>query len=340
MLSTQIVSSMVKIRLIWADSLKGVLILLVLLGHAIQYTIGEACYTNHLWNMIYSFHMPAFMAVSGFLAYKVEGAGPLLSTIWRRFQQLMIPYLSWSFLIILIDGNFNVGRIQELILFPDKGLWFLWVLFFIIVIFNLCGWIAEKLKVNMAFIVFMIGLPLVLFTVFCKIKLLGIQFIAYYFIFYASAYYFHKYYDKFATVKSWLLALLGAIWGFLAWFWQMHEIPSFLAWIPIPATIVQYMYRFITAFIAIYVLLVLSPQVLDTNSKWNIPMMIIGKLSLGVYSINFFVLGHIVPLMKESGLSESMTILFSFIMGSICAWVIIWVLAQWRFTARCLLGKV
>lgn len=25
---------------------------------------------NYLWNLIYSFHMPAFMAISGFLAYR------------------------------------------------------------------------------------------------------------------------------------------------------------------------------------------------------------------------------------------------------------------------------
>ena len=60
-------------RLIWADSLKGWLIMLVVLGHAIQGAMGTACDTNHLWNMIYSFHMPGFMAVSGFLTFRVGG---------------------------------------------------------------------------------------------------------------------------------------------------------------------------------------------------------------------------------------------------------------------------
>lgn len=55
---------MEKERLIWADSLKGWLILLVILGHAIQSTLGKWCFDNHLWNFIYSFHMPAFIAVS------------------------------------------------------------------------------------------------------------------------------------------------------------------------------------------------------------------------------------------------------------------------------------
>lgn len=61
---------MEKKRLVWADSLKGWLIILVVLGHAIQNTLGVECDNDHLWNIIYSFHMPAFMAISGFLAYR------------------------------------------------------------------------------------------------------------------------------------------------------------------------------------------------------------------------------------------------------------------------------
>lgn len=59
-------------RLIWADSLRGILIVLVVLGHAIQAQLGDGCFTNHVWNYIYSFHMAAFMAVSGWLSYRVS----------------------------------------------------------------------------------------------------------------------------------------------------------------------------------------------------------------------------------------------------------------------------
>ncbi len=55
--------------MIWADSLKGWLMILVIIGHAIQTVVGGECNENHLWNIIYSFHMPAFMAVSGWFAY-------------------------------------------------------------------------------------------------------------------------------------------------------------------------------------------------------------------------------------------------------------------------------
>ena len=62
-------------RLLWADTLKGWLMLLVILGHAIQTVMPEACYQGHIWNLIYSFHMPAFMAVSGYFAYRANRYG-------------------------------------------------------------------------------------------------------------------------------------------------------------------------------------------------------------------------------------------------------------------------
>lgn len=64
-----------KQRLIWADSLKGWLMILVILGHAIQTIMLEDCNNDHVWNIIYSFHMPAFMAVSGWFAYRQKQNG-------------------------------------------------------------------------------------------------------------------------------------------------------------------------------------------------------------------------------------------------------------------------
>ena len=54
-------------RLQWVDSMKGILILMVVMGHAVQYCLPMSYETNYCWNLIYSFHMPAFMALSGWL---------------------------------------------------------------------------------------------------------------------------------------------------------------------------------------------------------------------------------------------------------------------------------
>lgn len=81
-----------KKRLIWIDSLKGWLMILVVLGHAIQSSLGDACFQNHLWNLIYSFHMPAFMAISGWFAFSNTSKNINVGSLCkRRFNQLMVP---------------------------------------------------------------------------------------------------------------------------------------------------------------------------------------------------------------------------------------------------------
>ena len=58
-------------RLHYIDNLKGVLILLVVLGHCIQCTDLDFDH-NAVFRYIYSFHMPLFMCVSGFVSYKPD----------------------------------------------------------------------------------------------------------------------------------------------------------------------------------------------------------------------------------------------------------------------------
>lgn len=55
------------------DYLKGIAILLVLVGHCVQYGSGAAFFENAdyldniIMKVIYSFHMPLFIAISGYL---------------------------------------------------------------------------------------------------------------------------------------------------------------------------------------------------------------------------------------------------------------------------------
>ena len=96
-------------RLVWADATKGVLMLLVILGHCIANVIGnEAANTNYWWCLIYSFHMPAFIAISGYLNYRSErknGYNQLLGLVYRRFRQLIVPFLIWSVIFYVVKGG-------------------------------------------------------------------------------------------------------------------------------------------------------------------------------------------------------------------------------------------
>lgn len=54
-------------RLIWADALKGYLILTVILGHAIQYCLPDGqCEVNYWWKLIYSCHIYCYKWICKF----------------------------------------------------------------------------------------------------------------------------------------------------------------------------------------------------------------------------------------------------------------------------------
>ncbi|ERK32040.1 acyltransferase family protein [Clostridium intestinale] len=94
-------------RLDWVDILKGIGILYVLIGHII---INE----NSLLKVyIYSFHMPLFFFISGYL-FKVNST--YLSHIKKRLKTLLIPYTTFFiFSYIVTRILFKLSLLETLV---------------------------------------------------------------------------------------------------------------------------------------------------------------------------------------------------------------------------------
>lgn len=90
------------------DVVKGVAILLVIIGHSIQYGNGEAFFTNNLfynnilYKVIYSFHMPLFMLISGYFFYFSNNKYNTIHLIGNKVRTILIPIISFSFLYFLL----------------------------------------------------------------------------------------------------------------------------------------------------------------------------------------------------------------------------------------------
>ncbi|MDD5200809.1 MAG: acyltransferase family protein [Terrimicrobiaceae bacterium] len=130
------------------DFLKGFLIILVVYGHIIQYLgytsasqwIDSGFWTNPVFKLIYMFHMPLFMAISGYLAAESICRKSTAEIIVRRFQQLIVPVICWTVLydvfFLVPDGVRNgsihltagsiISRISRDAWF---NFWFLWAVF-------------------------------------------------------------------------------------------------------------------------------------------------------------------------------------------------------------------
>lgn len=182
-----------KQRLIWADSLKGWLMILVILGHAIQTVMLEDCSNDHVWNIIYSFHMPAFMAVSGWFAYRQNQNGGGKNVCLRRCKQLLIPYLMWSLISYGLSGDYTMRHLSNMVLYPDAYFWFLWVLFLINLLFVLCKNISYRIHIDELTAICIMCLSLFGVMVAFEIRMFGFQFLSYYFIFYTLGYCMHRF---------------------------------------------------------------------------------------------------------------------------------------------------
>lgn len=128
----------IKGRSIYLDYLKGLLIFLVVLGHSIQY-IGyngyDAVFYNKIFKLIYTFHMPLFLGISGYLTYLSVRKYLWYEFLKKRILTLLVPLFTWSLLHVFItlpfDENFSVADFfnKELDFFLNDY-WFIWAIIF------------------------------------------------------------------------------------------------------------------------------------------------------------------------------------------------------------------
>ncbi len=124
------------------DFIRGVAILLVVLGHNIQYGSGDIFYKsagyfdNSLFKLIYSFHMPLFALLSGYLFFWTMKKS-VNNVLKRRVLSLILPIFCWVSLeyvvkcVVLASKNgFCVLSLFSKYVFSFfHEFWFLWAIF-------------------------------------------------------------------------------------------------------------------------------------------------------------------------------------------------------------------
>lgn len=125
-------------RLEYYDIAKFIAIVTVIYGHCIQHYLDQNPLQNPVYLLIYSFHMPLFMIISGFFSnnsLKLD----FKPFIQKKSLQLLLPYACWQVLSIII--KFILGDVNaESIIRYD--FWFLISLF----ICSLLAWCFYHLK--------------------------------------------------------------------------------------------------------------------------------------------------------------------------------------------------
>lgn len=112
---------------------RGGAICFVVLGHVIQCIISPDNFDDNIFfRIIYSFHMPLFMFISGSLVYNPERS---LNIQWlvKKFKTVAIPFIVWIPIVYVADNMYESMSFEDYLMHvmerPDYAKWFLWVLF-------------------------------------------------------------------------------------------------------------------------------------------------------------------------------------------------------------------
>lgn len=113
-------------RVEYIDKLKGMTIMLVVMGHLAEHSMGI---NDAPFNVMYgSFHMPLFMFLSGIFAYKsfsTYSGAEIAGWMKKKFLRVFVPFIT----VGGFYGLVNTGNPLDVYIGTIGGYWFLPALF-------------------------------------------------------------------------------------------------------------------------------------------------------------------------------------------------------------------
>lgn len=186
------------------DYLKGIGIILVILGHSFAFTgfdlVNKEKYFiyYYIFNFIYSFHMPLFFIVAGFLSNKEYE----IKTFYiSKIKRLLIPYI----FINIVDYiprhlfssfvNNSSNSLSRVIFYSGVATWFVYTLFMIFLIFPILDKFIFKKDKYYLFLYFLIGMNMVKLEIF-NVNIFTLNRILFYLTYFYFGYILKNYYEK------------------------------------------------------------------------------------------------------------------------------------------------
>lgn len=113
-------------RLLRFDSLKGILITLVVIGHMIEVMIMDSSIGKYVYTAIYTFHMPLFVILSGyFFNHNCSEKKLIISII--TLTETLIVFQAIRIIITSVSGD--IWSLKDII----TPYWVLWYIYSLIV---------------------------------------------------------------------------------------------------------------------------------------------------------------------------------------------------------------
>lgn len=286
-------------RFEWIDGLKGLLIVLVVLGHSIQWNFTNP-YETFGFKLIYSFHMPLFFFISGYLTI-IDTDRVHFQKWLRKILRLLIPFFSWAVLMLgirILKGELLINSVMlelfNLCMRPDRGLWYLWVLAFCISFCHGIRWIGFQLTAKEAtlnLLVIMITMGII--AIFGVSKF-AIHLIALYYPYFIGGYYVRKLHLLERCSNNGLVAIATACFALYCvelpfWAWKKDII---LGHLTLRNGVFAQFFKMITAWCAIGWLFILIWGI-KLRFAYLHTLQWLGCASLGIYGAHYIFLDYL-----------------------------------------------
>ena len=316
------------------DIAKGLAIILVVVGHVIQGSSEK--FDDLLWfRVIYSFHMPLFVFLSGSvaaIAFRPEriqsGMLALIKQakirIAKASVRLLLPFISWCVINQLIYHHSDSVLSAIVLAFrrPDTALWFLLAIFYCIALASLfdiafAGFyqVLKRCHIDRASHWVADGRIQIVLTILIWWAIrehtprgAGLSLIRPYFIYYMLGIGFYRYLYPKMSAWNYLPAIVIFIVLIPLWDRTMvnniitTEITSFMP------NLLIYFYAAVVALSGSLMMLGIAKAITNSSAKWIKQFLVLcGQLSLGIYAIHYFFLVYspkvVMPLFISMGLS-------------------------------------
>lgn len=319
------------------DYLRGIAILIVVLGHSLQvYYELESVLFQKVWKVIQTFQMPLLMGISG---YAIGFSFPIQNTglaIKNKINRLLLPYLSWSLIsyilsVIIIRQTISVRGIAYN--FIQSQFWFLRHLF----IYNL----------------FVIGVSLII-TFFCKKenKLYSIVQMTLLIFSILPVAMLSKVMILSSCINIWQYSILiaGIILNKILRQKRIKISLEKYGWISIPIMLIciAFFNQIDNRLVGLIIILALLWGFLRiykcSNKKLNAWICGIGRKTLYIYAIHWvlgfkiLMLGNVSEKVKQLGVPGEIFVIITFIYFLFASLYLGWVFQKHRISNRILLG--
>jgi len=105
----------------WFDNTKLVLIVLVVVGHTWS-QLPESRAVVWGYDFLYSWHMPAFVLVTGYLSRSMTWEP---RRVWSLVTTLAVPYVLFECALTFVHHRFGGAEVNDLLVVPHSPMWFL-----------------------------------------------------------------------------------------------------------------------------------------------------------------------------------------------------------------------